>query len=141
MPRFVDAQLADFWRANPSSHDHKSPAPSHHWFHYTDVPVLGAVQHDERLTIVERHLGLVPSNEAQAEAARARVEEIAALVAGQVNLAGLLDIARAAPPAPVAMPGRFAPRSLEAAEPSEGRRCMRKSGTLKAGPSKPVSIQ
>ena len=36
----VDAQLADFWRANPPSHDHKSPVPSHHWFHYTDVPVL-----------------------------------------------------------------------------------------------------
>ena len=32
--------------------------------HYTGVPVLGAVQHDERMTIVERHLGLVPSNEA-----------------------------------------------------------------------------
>jgi cobyrinic acid a,c-diamide synthase len=32
--------------------------------HYTGVPVLGAVQHDEHLTIVERHLGLVPSNEA-----------------------------------------------------------------------------
>ena len=77
--------------------------------HYTDVPVLGAVQHDERLTIVERHLGLVPSNEAEAEAARARVKEIATLVAGQVDLVGLLDIARAAPPpAPVAVPGRFA---------------------------------
>jgi len=31
---------------------------------YTDVPVLGALQHDPRLTILERHLGLVPSNEA-----------------------------------------------------------------------------
>ncbi|HMJ05191.1 MAG TPA: S1/P1 nuclease [Chthoniobacterales bacterium] len=36
----VDAQLAAFWRANPPTHDHKSPMPSHHWFHYTDVPVL-----------------------------------------------------------------------------------------------------
>ena len=33
--------------------------------HYTGVPVLGAVQHDERMTIIERHLGLVPSNEAK----------------------------------------------------------------------------
>jgi len=63
--------------------------------HYTDVPVLGAVQHDERLTIVERHLGLVPSNEAPAS--RACVDEIAALVAAQVDLDRLLDVARAAP--------------------------------------------
>lgn len=36
----IDAQLADFWRANPPTYDMNSPAPSHHWFHYTDVPVL-----------------------------------------------------------------------------------------------------
>jgi len=64
--------------------------------HYTGVPVLGAVQHDERLTIVERHLGLVPSNEA--EAARLRIEEIAALIGSQVDLDSLLAVARAAPP-------------------------------------------
>jgi len=63
--------------------------------HYTDVPVLGAVQFDEQMTIVERHLGLVPSNEAQA--ARARVEEIAVRIAAQVDLAALLDVARSAP--------------------------------------------
>jgi cobyrinic acid a,c-diamide synthase len=60
--------------------------------HYTGVPVLGAVQHDERLAILERHLGLVPSNEA--EAARSRVEEIAARVAAQVDLDALLAVAR-----------------------------------------------
>jgi cobyrinic acid a,c-diamide synthase len=31
--------------------------------HYTDVPVIGAIHHNERLSIVERHLGLIPSNE------------------------------------------------------------------------------
>ena len=62
--------------------------------HYTGVPVLGAVQHDERMAIAERHLGLVPSNEAQA--ARARVEEIAARVASQVDLEALLEVARSA---------------------------------------------
>jgi len=62
--------------------------------HYTGVPVLGAVQYDEQLTIVERHLGLVPSNEAQG--ARARVEEIAARVAAQVDLEALLAVARSA---------------------------------------------
>ncbi|MDH5577925.1 MAG: cobyrinate a,c-diamide synthase [Betaproteobacteria bacterium] len=64
--------------------------------HYTGVPVLGAVQYDERLTIVERHLGLVPSNEA--DAARARVEAIAARIASQVDLDALLAVARSAGP-------------------------------------------
>jgi len=63
--------------------------------HYTGVPVLGAVHYDERLAIAERHLGLVPSNEA--EGARARIEEIAARVAAQVDLDALLDVARSAP--------------------------------------------
>lgn len=35
----IDAQLRDFWRANQPTHDVNSAAPSHHWFHYTDVPV------------------------------------------------------------------------------------------------------
>jgi cobyrinic acid a,c-diamide synthase len=64
--------------------------------HYTGVPVIGAVQHDERLTIAERHLGLVPSNEAQA--ARASVDEIAALVSRQVDLDRLLMISRQVAP-------------------------------------------
>jgi cobyrinic acid a,c-diamide synthase len=64
--------------------------------HYTGVPVLGAVQHDERMTIVERHLGLVPSNEAQG--ARTRICEIAAHIAAQVDLDRVLAIARQAPP-------------------------------------------
>ncbi len=64
--------------------------------HYTDVPVLGAVQHDARMTIVERHLGLVPSNEAQG--ARSRIDQIAAQVAAQVDLDRLLAVAREAAP-------------------------------------------
>ncbi|MDP9186432.1 MAG: hypothetical protein M3O72_03625 [Verrucomicrobiota bacterium] len=36
----IDKQLRDFWRANPPTQDPKSAAPSHHWFHYTDVPIL-----------------------------------------------------------------------------------------------------
>ena len=68
--------------------------------HYTGVPVLGAVQHDEHLAIVERHLGLVPSNEAQA--ARATVDEIAARVARQVDLDALRTLSRQAAPLPAA---------------------------------------
>lgn len=64
--------------------------------HYTGVPVIGAVQHNERLTIVERHLGLIPSNEAHA--AQAHTEEIAGLIGGQVDLDQLLAVAREAPP-------------------------------------------
>ena len=64
--------------------------------HYTDVPVLGAIQHDENMSIVERHLGLIPSNEAQA--ASARVDAIAKRVAAQVDLDQLLAVAQRAPP-------------------------------------------
>ena len=39
--------------------------------HYTDFPVLGTIRRHPDLEIVERHLGLVPSNEA--DAARHRV--------------------------------------------------------------------
>src|SRR5216117_4212580 len=38
--RKIDRQLRDFWRANQPTHDPNSTAPSHHWFHYTDVPVV-----------------------------------------------------------------------------------------------------
>ncbi|HEV2965417.1 MAG TPA: S1/P1 nuclease [Chthoniobacterales bacterium] len=36
----IDKQLREFWRANPPTQDRSSAAPSHHWFHYTDVPIL-----------------------------------------------------------------------------------------------------
>ncbi len=68
--------------------------------HYTDVAVLGAIHHDPRLAIVERHLGLLPSNES-ADAAR-RVSEIGTAIARQVDLDALLAVARAAPPLPAA---------------------------------------
>ncbi len=38
--RAIDRQLRDFWRANQPTQGANSPAPSHHWFHYTDVPVV-----------------------------------------------------------------------------------------------------
>ena len=38
--RNIDRQLRDFWRANQPTHDVNAPTPSHHRFHYTDVPVL-----------------------------------------------------------------------------------------------------
>ncbi|MEN6630052.1 MAG: cobyrinate a,c-diamide synthase [Sulfuricella sp.] len=67
--------------------------------HYTDVPVIGAVHHDPRLEITERHLGLMPSNET--EAAALRVREIGELVGAQVDLDRLLALAATATPLPV----------------------------------------
>jgi cobyrinic acid a,c-diamide synthase len=64
--------------------------------HYTDVPVVGAVQWDARLSIGERHLGLVPNREL-GDAAR-RIEQIRGIVAEQVDVDRVLAIARAAPP-------------------------------------------
>jgi len=74
--------------------------------HYTGVPVIGAVQHDERMTIAERHLGLIPSNETQG--ARERVDEIAAHIAGQVDLDPLLAISRQVAPLQGGEPARDA---------------------------------
>ena len=37
--RNIDKQLRDFWRANQPSPGANPGVPSHHWFHYTDVPV------------------------------------------------------------------------------------------------------
>ena len=63
--------------------------------HYTDVPVIGAVHHDDRLAIVERHLGLMPSNEASG--ARDKIDAIASAIADQVDLDKLMEIAASAP--------------------------------------------
>jgi len=64
--------------------------------HYTDCAVLGAVPRDERLAITERHLGLVPSNEAASAADVVRV--LGAKIAEHVDLDRLLAVARRAVP-------------------------------------------
>jgi cobyrinic acid a,c-diamide synthase len=58
--------------------------------HYTDVPVIGAIHHDERLSIVERHLGLMPSNESHV--ATAKIKMIGEAIAEQVDLDKLLAL-------------------------------------------------
>ena len=68
--------------------------------HYTSVPVLGAIGRDAGLAIEERHLGLVPGNEAPA--ARERIEAIAARVAAGVDLGRVLQVAGSAPPLGIA---------------------------------------
>ncbi|NOX92198.1 MAG: AAA family ATPase, partial [Gammaproteobacteria bacterium] len=59
--------------------------------HYTDVPVVGAVHHDPMLDIQERHLGLVPSNEAAS--VERQICAIADVIGQQVNLDQLQHIA------------------------------------------------
>ena len=63
--------------------------------HYTDVPVIGAIHHDERLSIVERHLGLMPSNESHV--ATAKIKQIGEAIAEQVDLDKLLELSRKTP--------------------------------------------
>ena len=46
----IDSQLRDFWRANPPTQDRDSAVPSHHWFHYTDVPVLNLEKYSDGKT-------------------------------------------------------------------------------------------
>ena len=62
--------------------------------HYTDVQVIGAVQHDARMQIAERHLGLVPANEQ--DVARAQIQQVGERVAEQVDLDRFVDIAKGA---------------------------------------------
>ncbi|MDH3980280.1 MAG: cobyrinate a,c-diamide synthase [Gammaproteobacteria bacterium] len=63
--------------------------------HYTDVPVIGGVHRDPSLEIIERHLGLIPSNED--DAARRKIEQISTLISRQVDLDTLLTVATDTP--------------------------------------------
>ena len=72
--------------------------------HYTDIPVIGGVHRDRTLEIVERHLGLIPSNEA--DTADTKIATIRTLIEQQVDLDRLLAVAGNTPlsytPLPVA---------------------------------------
>jgi cobyrinic acid a,c-diamide synthase len=63
--------------------------------HYTDVPVVGAIHYDERLSIIERHLGLMPSNESQI--ATEKIKQIGDAIAEQVDLDKLLALSKKEP--------------------------------------------
>ena len=60
--------------------------------HYTEVPVVGAIHHDERLSIIERHLGLMPSNESHI--ASAKIKQIGDAIEEQVDLDHLLALSK-----------------------------------------------
>ena len=63
--------------------------------HYTDVPVVGAIQYSEHLSIIERHLGLMPSNESAA--ATAKIKQIGDAIEKQVDLDRLLALSKKEP--------------------------------------------
>jgi cobyrinic acid a,c-diamide synthase len=71
--------------------------------HYTDIPVLGAVHEDADIALVERHLGLMPANEA--EQADRRIAAIADRIGRQVDLDALLTATRSATGLPRPAPG------------------------------------
>jgi cobyrinic acid a,c-diamide synthase len=66
--------------------------------HYTDVSVVGAVYHNKELSIEERHLGLLPSNEDHA--ADNKIIQIRDLIKDQIDLHKVQDIAQQASPLP-----------------------------------------
>jgi len=73
--------------------------------HYTDVRVVGAVAHARELEIVERHLGLMPSNESRD--AVAQIGRLGERIGSAVDLDAVLAIAAQAAPvgaAPSAQP-------------------------------------
>ena len=59
--------------------------------HYTGIPVLGAVQRASTMRIMERHLGLVPANEATE--AQAAIVQLRDCVAAQVDLDAVIALA------------------------------------------------
>jgi len=63
--------------------------------HYTSAKVVGAVHNDPRLEIDERHLGLMPSNEAVR--AREQIKVLSHAVGSQVDLDRVLEIAATSP--------------------------------------------
>lgn len=61
---------------------------------YTDVEVLGAIGRDSRLEIPERHLGLIPANEASGPtAANTMIARLGETLSASVNLERIIEIA------------------------------------------------
>ena len=83
--------------------------------HYTDLPVLGVLPRDESLTIAERHLGLMPSNES--EEAEAWIGRIHRRVADRLDLDRIFALAEGA----IAPQSSAAPARPAAGLPAEPR--------------------
>jgi len=75
--------------------------------HYTNVRVVGAVAQARELEIVERHLGLMPSNESREAAAQ--IERLGERIGSAVDLDALLAIAAEGAPVPTIAPAETPP--------------------------------
>ena len=64
--------------------------------HYTDVQVVGAVYHNKALSIEERHLGLMPSNED--DSADVKIAAIRDILKQQLDLDKIIQIGNSASP-------------------------------------------
>jgi cobyrinic acid a,c-diamide synthase len=86
--------------------------------YYTDAGVLGAIGRDRTLEIPERHLGLIPANEATGPAAAASViARLAAAVSAGVDLERVIDLAGSAS-VPQHGPDRLGSGQRRAPEPA-----------------------
>lgn len=79
--------------------------------HYTDVPVLGAVSKSPAMEILERHLGLIPSNETAG--ALQQINQIGTAVASQVDLDRIVELATCTPKPVTPKQSPFSIRPLE----------------------------
>ncbi|NDU86090.1 MAG: cobyrinate a,c-diamide synthase [Ferrovum sp.] len=67
--------------------------------HYTDIPVIGAIQHEPDLFVEESHLGLIPSNESLC--LDVTLQRLAQALSDQVNLSCLEQLTQTSrPPRP-----------------------------------------
>jgi len=77
--------------------------------HYTDVPVIGAIHNHTDMSIVERHLGLVPSNES--ESAHEHIANIRRHIEASVDLDRLIEIAATVPVSPTSSQDTISPKA------------------------------
>ena len=77
--------------------------------HYTDVNVVGAVYRNKDMSIEERHLGLMPSNED--DSADKKIDQIRDLLKQQVDLDKIKSIAATAGELPSYPPHSLATKS------------------------------
>ena len=77
--------------------------------HYTDVEVVGAVHSSPKLHLPERHLGLKPGNEY--DAVEGIINDIGKVVASQVELERIMDIADSAEEISRTLPNNLKPQN------------------------------
>lgn len=81
--------------------------------HYTDLTVLGAIQRDPALSLEERHLGLIPSNEMEQSYQKTR--QLGEQIAAQVDLDSLINLASPLPKQPAVIPSELSTHTVKIA--------------------------